>query len=147
MATSSIPLLADTTDQLFDVELSGNPYTLRVLWNERGGYFSLSVMEYQGNMILENIKMVKDYPLIGRFKDTRLPIGDLYFIDNKGKNERPIYESAGTDDYVLFYFESETTTTTAETVITAATPVSGSIWDSGLTTWNDGGTISTWDGA
>lgn len=107
MAIYSIELTADTTDQLFDVELSGNPYTLRVLWNERGGYFSLSVLEYRGDMILENVKMVKDYPLLGRFKDTRLPDGDLYFVDQKGKNARPIYESVGTGDYVLYYYEAE----------------------------------------
>jgi len=144
MIFSEIPLLPDTTDQLLDVVLSDNPYTLRVLWNEIGGYFSLSVYEREGVVILENVKMVKNYPLIGRFKDTRLPVGELFFIDNKNKNERALYTSIGTGDYSLVYFVPDVLTSVESVVITPVTAVSGSLWDSGLTVF-DGG-LSTWDG-
>ena len=143
MILEEIPLLPDTTDQLIDVVLSDNPYTLRVLWNETFGYFSLSVFEREGAVIIENIKMVKNYPLIKRFKDTRLPIGELYFIDNKNKNMRALYTSIGTNDYSLMYFVPEIVTAVESVVITAAPAVSGSIWDSGLSVW-DGG-ASSWD--
>lgn len=145
MILAEIPLLPDTTDQLLDVVLSDNPYTLRVLWNERGGYFSLSVYERDGPVIIENIKMVKNYPLIGRFKDTRLPIGELFFIDNKNKHERAIYESIGTGDYSLVYFVPDVVVAVESVVVTAVAAVSGSLWDSGLTVF-DGG-ASLWDGA
>ena len=143
MILEEIPLLPDTTDQLVDVVLSDNPYTLRVLWNETFGYFSLSVFEREGAVIFENIKMVKNYPLIKRFKDTRLPVGELYFIDNKNKNPRALYSSIGTNDYSLMYFVPEVVTSVESVVITAAPAVSGSIWDSGLTVF-DGG-ASSWD--
>ena len=143
MILEEIPLIADAPDQLLDVVLSGNPYTLRVLWNETHGYWALSIYEREGDVILSNIKMVKDYPLIGRFKDTRLPEGEIYFIDTKGKNTRPLFESIGTGDHVLIYHVPDAVTTTEQTVITATAPVSGSIWDSGLTVF-DGG-ASTWD--
>jgi len=145
MILTEIPLLPDTTDQLLDVVLSDNPYTLRVLWNERGGYFSLSVYERDGLVILENIKMVKNYPLIGRLKDVRLPIGELFFIDNKNKNERPIYESIGTGDYSFVYFVPDDVVAVESVVVTPVAAVSGSLWDSGLSVW-DGGS-SLWDGA
>jgi len=144
MIFSEIPLLPDTTDQLLDVVLSDNPYTLRVLWNEMGGYFSLSVYEREGVVILENVKMVKNHPLIGRFKDDRLPIGELFFIDNKNKNERAFYTSIGTGDYSLVYFVPDVLSSVESVVITPVTAISGSIWDSGLTVF-DGGT-SVWDG-
>lgn len=99
-----IPLVAETTDQTVSVELDGNPYILRVLWNERFGYFSLSIYTADEQPILLNIKMVKNYPLIGRFKDERLPFGDLYFVQEKGTNERPIYEDVG-GNCGLYYFE------------------------------------------
>jgi len=143
MILEEIPLLPDTTDQLVDVVLSDNPYTLRVLWNETFGYFSLSVFEREGAVIVENIKMVKNYPLIRRFKDTRLPVGELYFIDNKNKNPRALYTSIGTNDYSLMYFVPDVVTAVESVVITAAPAVSGSIWDSGLSVWDSGS--SSWD--
>jgi len=143
MIFDEIPLFQETTDQLLDVVLSDNPYTLRVLWNEIGGYFSLSVYEREGAVILENIKMVKNYPLIGRFKDDRLPVGELFFIDNKNKNERALYTSIGTGDYSLVYFVPDVVTAIESIVITPTAAVSGSIWDSGLSVF-DGG-LSTWD--
>lgn len=145
MILAEIPLLPDTTDQLLDVVLSDNPYTLRILWNETGGYFSLSVYEREGLVILENIKMVKNYPLIGRFKDTRLPIGELFFIDNKNKNPRALYTSIGTGDYSLVYYVPDVVTVAEFVLVTATTAVSGSIWDSGLSVWDSG--ASVWDGA
>ena len=145
MILAEIPLLPDTTDQLLEVVLSDNPYTLRVLWNELGGYFSLSVYEREGLVILENIKIIKNYPLIGRFKDTRLPIGDLYFVDNKNKNQRALYTSIGTGDYSLVYYVPDIVTVAESTLVTATQAVSGSIWDSGLSVWDSGATV--WDGA
>jgi len=143
MILAEIPLLPDTTDQLLDVVLSDNPYTLRVLLNEIGSYFSLSVYEREGAVILENVKMVKNYPLIGRFKDARLPVGELFFIDNKNKNERALYTSIGTGDYSLVYFVPDVITAVESVVVTAVAAVSGSMWDSGLSAW-DGGS-SVWD--
>lgn len=145
MILSELPLLPDTTDQLLDVVLSDNPYTLRVLWNETGSYFSLSVYEREGSVILENIKMVKNYPLIGRFKDTRLPIGELYFIDNKNKNASPIYTSIGTGDYSLIYYVPDIVTAAESVMVTTTQAISGSIWDSGLSVWDSGDTV--WDSA
>jgi len=144
MILAEIPLLPDTTDQLVDVVLSDNPYTLRILWNEKYGYFSLSIYARDGAVILENIKMVKNYPLIGRFKNTLLPIGDLYFIDNKNKHSRALYESVGTGDYSLVYYVPDVVVSEA-VVITPVAAVSGSIWDSGLSVWDSG--ASVWDGA
>ena len=145
MILEEIPLLPDTTDQLLSVVLSGNPYTLRVLWNENYGYFSLSVLERDGSVILENIKMVKNYPLVSRFRDVRLPVGELFFIDNRGRNVRPVYESIGTGDYSLVYFVPTVLLTPERVVITPVVPTVGSIWDSGLSVWDGGATL--WDGA
>lgn len=144
MILAEIPLLPDTTDQLIDVVFSDNPYTLRVLWNEIGGYFSLSVYERDGLVILENIKMVKNHALIGRFKDTRLPIGELFFIDNKNKNPRALYTSIGTGDYSLVYYVPDVIAVVESVVVTAVAAVSGSLWDSGLSVWDGGATV--WDG-
>ena len=140
---SSIAVLANTTDQLVDVVLSDNPYTLRILWNERFGYWSLSILERDGPAIVENIKMVKDYPLIGQYKDTRLPTGELYFLDPKARATRPGYDAF--TDYVFAYYEPDEITAVAASTQAEAIVMTGSIWDGGLSTWQDGATVSTWD--
>ena len=105
-----IPLQPETTDQLVSVELDGNPYILRVLWNERFGYFSLSVSAADETPILRNVKMVKNYPLIGRYKNTLLPAGDLYFVQEKGNADRAAYADLAVN-FGLYYYEADTVVT------------------------------------
>lgn len=137
-----IPLLKSTTDQTVDMTISDNPYQLRVLWNERAGYFSLSVLDLNEAPILSNIKMVKNYPLISPFKDTRLPRGEFYFLDEKNRlGHRPRYDDIG-ESYNLYYYEPDAVPRAVQ-VIDRSLPQVGSIWDSGLSTWDDG--ASLWD--
>ena len=92
MTPYKIPLLSQTTDQFLNIELDLNPYILRVLWNERGQFFTLSIYTAEEVPILIGIKMVKNYSLIKRFKNTLLPPGDFYFIQENGKADRPLYD-------------------------------------------------------
>lgn len=137
-----IPLQANTTDQFVNVELDGNPYILRVLWNERFGYFSLSISTADEVAILKNIKMVKNFPLIGKFKSNLLPFGDLYFVQVKGKVDRPAYEDLGVN-FDLYYYEADPVASTVIVREQVPEAVLGTIWDSGLTTWDAGSTL--WD--
>lgn len=137
-----IPLQPETTDQLVSVELDGNPYILRVLWNERFAYFTLSIMEANESPLLTNVKMVKNYPLIGRFKNELLPFGDLYFIQEKGSAARPGYSDLGVT-FGLYYYEADTVVTAQPVRQQIGEAVIGTVWDSGLSTWDTGSTL--WD--
>ena len=149
MILAEIPLLSDTTDQTVDVVLSDEPYTLRVLWNEKFQYFALSVLERSGTIIIENIKMVPNYPLIGRFKDTRLPVGDFFFYNEQATTSgiRPTYYSIGDDatetKFGLLYYVPDVVEEVSTVSVSTAAPVSGSVWDSGLSTWDSGSSV--WD--
>lgn len=137
-----IPLQAETTDQLVSVELDGNPYILRVLWNERFGYFSLSVNAADDTPILTNIKMVKNYPLIGRFKSDLLPAGDIYFVQEKGNADRPGYSDLAVN-FGLYYYEADAIVTAQPVRQAVPEAVVGTVWDSNLSTWDTGSTL--WD--
>jgi hypothetical protein len=137
-----IPLQSETTDQTVGVELDNNIYNLRVLWNERFGYFSLSVLTADEQPILTNIKMVKNYPLIGRFKDIRLPFGDFYFIQEKGSSTRPSYSDLLVN-FNLYYHEADQLIASQPVREQVAEPIIGTIFDSGLTDWDSGATL--WD--
>ena len=137
-----IPLQPETTDQLVSVELDGNPYILRVLWNERFGYFSLSVNAADDTPILTNIKMVKNYPLIGRFKSDLLPAGDIYFVQEKGNADRPGYSDLAVN-FGLYYYEADAVVTAQPVRQAVPEAVVGTVWDSNLSTWDTGSTL--WD--
>jgi hypothetical protein len=141
-ATFFIPLTPDTSDQRLSVELSGNPYIIRVVWNDRFGYWSLSLNTADDEPILTNVKMVKNFGLTSRFKSTLLPPGELFFIQENGTTARPSYEDMGTT-HGLYYYEFDATPAVQPvTVATASVPL-GTIWDSGLSVWDSGS--SEWD--
>lgn len=140
----NIPVESETTDQTIDIELGLNPYILRILWNERFGYFSLSIATADDAPIITNIKMVTDYPLIGRFKSDLSPIGDLYFVQEKGDALRPGYSDLGVN-FGLYYYEADIVPDSQPVRLAVGVAVLGTLWDSTLTTWDAGLGGSTWD--
>ena len=105
-ALYKIELQPAAADQWVTTVLDGTPYRLRVLWNERGGYFALSIYTPEDDAILENVKMVKNYGLIQRFADIRLPSGELYFVQDNGTSERPGFDDLATT-HNLYYFQQD----------------------------------------
>lgn len=142
MDVYKIPVLTETSDQRLSVELDGNPYILRILWNERFQYFSLSIYEADETPILLNVKMVKNYDLTSRYKDVRLPYGSFSFIQENGNAERPTYSDLGVN-FGLYYVEPDAPVVEEQVRIAVAEPVIGTIWDSGLSTWDSDAT--SWD--
>lgn len=107
MIAYEIPLTPNTVDQTLDVAIEGVPYTLRVLWNVRFEYFTLTIRQRGGDDIITGVKIVPYFPLVGRYRVLPFP-GDLYFIHKAGKTYRPGFEDIGGDKYGLFYFDAET---------------------------------------
>ena len=143
MATAQkIPLLPATTDQEVYVELDGNPYILRVLWNERFQYFALTVSTADNAPILKNIKLVKNYPVTERFRDLRLPFGDFYLVQDKGNAARPLYDDLAVN-FSLYYIELDAEVTAQQVLEQVPAPLLGTIFDSGFTEWDGGDTL--WD--
>lgn len=137
-------LTPDTPDQVFSVTLGGNPYRVRVTWNERFGYWSLSLMEADETPIVMGLKMVENYLLLAHVEDDRLPTGDLILVRENGAPGRPLFDELGVN-LGLYYVEPDVVVRSrAVKVITAATitPL-GSLWDSGLSVWDSGS--SDWD--
>lgn len=104
MIIQKVPTSPQTSDQVIQVSLGNNPYLLRVMWNERFGYWSLSLSDITNSPIIENIKMVTMYDLTSRFKDKRMPYGYLAFVREKGPYKRPDYNDLGLT-HNLYYLE------------------------------------------
>jgi len=138
-----IPLSAGVSDQYISVELAGNPYRLRVTWNEVGGYWSLSIYTVADNPILLNIKMVKNWPLTDLFADDRLPSGELYFVQESGSTLRPGFDELAVTHNLFFAEPDASSALVPSTVEVIADDQIGSVWDSQLSTWDGGST--EWD--
>lgn len=100
-----IPLLPETADQTLDVTIDSIAYTIRVLYNVRFKYFSISIGEKNSSVILQNIKMVCNFPLVKRFG--RLPMaGDLFVLSRNNNDELITFESLQAE-HALYYFDAQ----------------------------------------
>ena len=140
MILQEIPLQAGSADQTLDITIAETPFTMRVLWNERFGYWSLSIAYRDGEQILTNIKMVNNWPLTGKFQKLGLK-GDFYFVHKAGKTYRPTYDDVG-GEYGLYYYDPEDDEALPVPILPRGS--TQSVWDSGNTIWIEGGVISNW---
>ena len=79
-----IPL--DSTEPNFtvDVDLSGVTFRLRFLWNTRGEYWKVSLLDTNDNIIVSGQKLVSNFPLFYRNVSLSLPRGLLFCVDTAG---------------------------------------------------------------
>lgn len=98
--TLLIPLSKSEPYQSLSVALSGRPYKLSLLWNELAQYWSITIQMLDGTVLLRNIKMVQNYPLLKNFVDDRLPNGELVFLNTD--TYRPDFESVGGNGALYF---------------------------------------------
>lgn len=92
-------------DQRSDLAIDDVTITLRVKWNQRFKYWSLSIYDRDSNIILAGIKMVRDSPLISGLRIPSIS-GDFLFVRQYGNKDEADFESLG-DDFVLVYVTSE----------------------------------------
>lgn len=138
MILQQIPLIAGRSNQYADVTIGGIPFTIRMLWNEWGGYWSLSLAEFNGPDLLVNVKCVPNFPLTGRFQRLGLA-GDLYLIHSAGQTYRPTFDDIGGNTYGLYYYDPETAADLPLPIPPIGT--TGSIWDGGESAWDGGGSV------
>lgn len=133
-----IPLIAGRSNQTADVSIGGIPFTIRMLWNEWGGYWSLSFSEFNGPDLLVNVKCVANHPLTGQFQRLGLA-GDFYFLHVNGATYRPTFEDVGTNTYGLYYYDPEVTGDKPVPIPPIGTLAS--VWDGGATEWDGGASV------
>jgi len=133
-----IPLLADEADHTADITIADTPYTLRMLWNDQFSYWALSLYDRNDDPVILNVKIVPNYPLIGRYRRTEFA-GDLYFMHSAGKTYDPGFDDVGgVTGYGLYYYDPETTV--SNPVPLTAVGYLASIWDADIV-----GGPSSWD--
>lgn len=104
--SSAINFVSGFPDQTLTTVLDDFPATLRVKWNERFSFWSLGIYDRDRNPILTGIKLVQNYPLIGRYNLSQFS-GEMIFLRMSGAKDRPDFESIGGDHVLVYLTEGE----------------------------------------
>lgn len=91
-----INVIAGMPDQRIDATIDGKPITLRLKWNERFGYWFMSIYTRSLEPILGGIKMVPNVGMIG-FLSLDGFNGDFLLGRFNVKPEKPTIDNIGTD--------------------------------------------------
>lgn len=93
MTTIVVPTRQDVPHYTFEIDLDGKTFGFEFLWNGRSGAWYFTITDAVGTVLLAGRKVVLGFPLLNRFRDPRLPAGDLAAIDTSGQ-----YLEAGLND-------------------------------------------------
>ena len=67
------------------VVLDGNNYILRIQWNTRTEFWSMSIYDSNETLLRANIKLVQWYPLRAQYNNPDLPAGEFMLIDSSNE--------------------------------------------------------------
>lgn len=96
----------DQTDQKIHETIEGVPVTVRILWNERFKYWTMTVYNRQQEAIISGVKLVRDYPLTSVFRLDEYS-GDFVFIRTNGDKDEATVESIGRDFQLVYLTRAE----------------------------------------
>jgi hypothetical protein len=96
MSILEIPLSNNETNYLIDVVLSGIEYKLRLLYNVRASFWSISIYEIDDTPIVEGVRLVINYPIFENIVNKKLPKGRLYLIDVSDTKIEALQDDLGT---------------------------------------------------
>lgn len=86
MSVIVMPTRQDVPHYTFEIDLDGRTFGFEFLWNGRSGAWYFTVSDAVGTVLLAGRKVVLGFPLLNRFRDPRLPAGDLGAIDTSGQD-------------------------------------------------------------
>lgn len=106
MALVQIPVNFNAPDFEFQIDLDGVVYGFRFTLNERTDRYSMTVSTEAGDVIVAGVAVVTNWKILERFKDERLPPGEIFTMDTTGGTDEPSPANFGST-ILLCYNEVE----------------------------------------
>lgn len=76
-----------------DILIDEFNYRFRFVWNNRGQFWTLSILNANENIeIINGIKLVLNYELLKQYRYLKIPKGNLFVVDVSGNLSRIGYE-------------------------------------------------------
>ncbi len=107
MAMVEIPISYAQANKKFSVSLDGVRYVLKLRWNARASFWSLSIFTTSGEGIITGIPVVANFDLLlsWRGKIASCPPGKLIAVASDGSNETPGRYDLGNGRRVRLLYE------------------------------------------
>lgn len=99
--------VADANDQVLEATLNNEKWFIRMLWNETGQYWSMSINDYKNEALLYNLKITANYQIgAAYFSNDKLPQGGFIVETNR---EDKVLRNDFKDKIATLYFYYKTT--------------------------------------
>lgn len=102
-----MPTRTDLPHYDFTIDLDGVTFGFEFRWNDRDGAWYFSIADVNGSPLLSGRRVVLGIPLLSRFRDPRLPAGELTAIDTLGTDAPPGITELGARVRLLYFPASE----------------------------------------
>lgn len=79
----------------YRITLEGREYDIRGTWNEQAESWMLDIYDADGQLLRGGVRVVKEWPLLARGADDRLPPGDLIATDASRDGLELVYLESG----------------------------------------------------
>lgn len=99
-----IPLRNDLDYYEFTIALGGVDYNFTFDWNDRLERWCFDISDATGSPIVQGVDVIVNWLVLGRFRDSRLPKGDLIFGNQDGTDTDPGLSDLG-GNCQLYYVE------------------------------------------
>jgi hypothetical protein len=96
MAVQELPVTSDPQAYTFQITLDGTPYNVRFHYNRRRETWHMSIATQDNIDLVNGVPIFVNWPILDRFKDTRLPPGTFMAIDTTGETIDPGQDDFGT---------------------------------------------------
>ena len=105
MAFLEIPTNSDNEHFDFEIDLEGTVYTLEFKYNKRRDLWTMAILDASENLLLGDIPLLVDVPLLDQYVNENLPPGRFILLDETGEQRDPGRNDLGTT-IKLFYDEA-----------------------------------------
>ncbi len=102
-----IPHISDQLYFTVTVTLDGVTYELEYNWNHRCGFWSITVSDSAGNVLIAGVKIVLEFDLFKRYSKTALPKG-LFIAIRDGLDKAKLrFDELGKNANIIYVTEAE----------------------------------------
>lgn len=97
-----LPTRTDYPHYEFEIDLEDVTFIFEFMWNGRDEAWYMSIFDVTKTPLLSGRKVVLGFPLLSRFRDPRLPKGEINAIDTTGSNIEPGLSDLGARVRLLY---------------------------------------------
>lgn len=102
MAVQELPVTNDPQAYTFQITLDGTPYNLSFHYNKRRSTWHMSIATQNNIDLVNGVPIFVNWPVLDRYKDTRLPLGTFIALDTTSDTIDPGQDDFGTRVKMLY---------------------------------------------